>query len=196
MACYTPQELVALGFQIIGKNVRVSTRASFYGAERISLGSDVRIDDFCVLSAGEGGIEIGSYVHVAVMAALIGRGRITIGDFCNISGRVSIYSSSDDYSGRTMTNPTVPAEYKNVTDAPVILGKHVIVGAGSVVLPGVTIGDGAAVGALSLVNRDLEPFGVYAGSPIRRLKDRSRRLLDLEREFLGGTRSGLAEVDK
>ena len=173
-----------LGFASVGENVQISDRASFYGTARIALGSNVRIDDFCVLSAGLGCINIGQHVHIAVYSSLIGAGKITLSDFCNISSRVSIYSSNDDYSGATMSNPTVPSEYTGVTHAGVFLGKHVIVGSGSVILPGVTLEDGVAVGALSLVNRDCKAFGIYAGNPARRIKERKRNLLELEQQFM------------
>ncbi|MFN9506215.1 MAG: acyltransferase [Rubrivivax sp.] len=184
MAMLGRDALQALGFAALGRDVQVSDRASFHGAQRIALGDRTRIDDFCLLSAGDGGIEIGAHVHVAAYTSLIGAGRIRVADFANLSSRVSVYSSSDDYSGRTMTNPTVPDAFKDVTSAPVFIGRHAIIGCGAVVLPGVRLEDGVAVGALSLVNRDCEAFGVYAGVPARRIKDRSRELLQLERRFL------------
>lgn len=176
--------LEKMGFASVGANVQVSDRASFYGISRIALGDNVRIDDFCVLSAGVGGISIGQHVHIAVYSSLIGAGKITLSDFCNISSRVSIYSSSDDYSGATMTNPTVPSEYTGVIHADVFLGKHVIVGSGSVILPGVTLEEGVAVGALSLVTKDCAAFGVYVGNPARRIKERKRDLLALEQKLM------------
>lgn len=181
------EAIQTLGFASVGKNVQISDRASFYGVTRIVLGNNVRIDDFCVLSAGDGGIKVGDYVHIAVYSSLIGSGRITLSDFCNISSRVAIYSSNDDYSGATLTNPTVPSEYTGVTHADVFLGKHVIVGSGSVILPGVTLEDGVAVGALSLVHRNCEAFGIYAGNPARRIKERKRDLLELEQQFMAST---------
>ena len=184
MAILDSRGLEALGFAALGRNVRISDRASFYGASRITLGDDVRIDDFCVVSAGPGGVVIGQHVHVAVYSSLIGAGKIALGDFSNISSRVSIYSSSDDYSGATMSNPTVPDEFKKVQHADVLVGRHVIIGCGSVVLPGVTLGDGVAIGALSLVKQSCAPFGIYAGNPARRLRERERGLLDLERRFV------------
>jgi galactoside O-acetyltransferase len=108
---------------------------------------------------------------------LIGAGKISLADYCNISSRVAIYSSSDDYSGETMTNPMVPEQYKAVQHAPVTLEKHVIVGCGSVILPGVTMLEGAAAGALSLVNRDCESFSIYAGQPARFIKPRQTGLI-------------------
>lgn len=179
-----PRDFVEkMGFAAIGENVQISDRASFYNTSKISLGSNVRIDDFCVLSAGLGGISIGSHVHIAVYSSLIGAGRITLSDFCNISSRVSIYSSNDDYSGSTMTNPTLPSQYTGVTDGDVLLCKHVIIGSGSVILPSVTIEEGVAVGALSLVKKDCKAFGIYAGNPAQRIKERKRDLLELEKSF-------------
>jgi dTDP-4-amino-4,6-dideoxy-D-glucose acyltransferase len=186
MTMLTPKQVKAIGFASVGTNVQISDRASFYGASRIEIGNDVRIDDFCVLSAGKGGISIGRNVHVAVYSCLIGAGRIVVSDFANISSRVSIYSSNDDYSGEWMTNPTVPSEYTNVSHAPVLVGSHAIVGSGCVVLPGVTIGDGAAIGSLSMVRVDCEPFTLYGGVPAKRIKERKRDLLDVADDFLAG----------
>ena len=180
MAFLTEQQLSFMGFAELGSNVLISDKASIYGASRIKIGSNVRIDDFCVLSAGEGGIDIGNYVHIAVFALLIGAGKITVSDFAGVSSRVSVYSSNDDYTGKFLTNPMVPAEYTNVTHADVTLGKHVIIGSGSVVLPGVTLHEGAAIGSLSMITKDCEAFGVYIGTPAKKIKNRKRDLLALE----------------
>lgn len=182
-------QIDAMGFAAVGDDVQISEWARFYGASRIVLGNHVRIDDFCVLSAGRGGIRIGNHVHIAVHCSLIGQGEIELDDFSGLSSRVSIYSSSDDYSGESLTNPTVPPELKNVIDAPVRLGRHVIVGSGSVILPGATLAEGAAIAALSLVNRDCQAFGIYAGNPARRIKERSRALLALETRLNEAERS-------
>jgi len=184
MAMLSREAIENMGFASIGENVQISDRASFYGTNRIALGSNVRIDDFCVFSAGVGGIELGNYIHVAVYTSLIGAGKIKLSDFCNISSRVSIYSSNDDYSGTTLTNPTVPRKYTGVTHADVFLGKHVIIGTGSVILPGVTMEEGVAVGALSLINKRCQAFGIYSGNPARRISERKRDLLDLEIDFM------------
>jgi acetyltransferase-like isoleucine patch superfamily enzyme len=173
-------EIMSKGFAEVGQDVRISEFARFHGASRIRIGNHVRIDDFCVLSAGAGGIRIGNHVHIAAYCSLIGQGAISLADFCNLSSRVSLYSSNDDYSGNTLTNPTVPEHLKCVDHAPVTLGRHVIVGSGSVILPGVTLEDGVAVGSLSLIKRDCAAFCIYAGNPARRIKERSRALLALE----------------
>lgn len=186
MATLDRAAIEVMGFASVGENVRISALASFYGCARISIGNDVRIDDFCVFSAGDGGIVIGNNVHVAVYSSLIGAGKITLSDFSNISSRVSIYSSSDDYSGATMTNPTVPEQFKTVDHADVYVGRHVIIGCGSIVLPGTSLNDGVAVGALSLMQGECAGFGIYAGVPAKRLKERQRDLLELEKIYLAG----------
>lgn len=191
MGFYTNEELVGIGFACLGCNVLLSRKASLYGVENISIGSNVRIDDFCILSAGMGGIFIGNYVHVAAFSLLIGRSCIRLFDFSNVSSRVSIYSSSDDYSGLSMTNPMIPDEYKFVNHADVFIGRHAIIGSGSVVLPGVRVGDGVAIGALSLVNRDCDELGIYAGVPIRRIGDRRREFMSLEHEFISEKKNTL-----
>ena len=184
MALLSRAEIDKLGFISVGQNVSISDKASIYGASRIKIGSNVRIDDFCVLSAGKDGIEIGNNIHIAVYTLLIGAGGIFVSDFANLSSRVSIYSSSDDYSGATMTNPTISDDFKNVDHASVFIGRHVIIGSGSVVLPGLRIEEGAAIGALSLVNRNCDTFCVYAGNPAKKIKIRQRGLLELENQFL------------
>ena len=178
---YTEEELKGLGFRHIGNGVCISRKASIYGAQNISLGDHVRIDDFCILS---GRIEIGSYVHVAAYTALYGGSDgIFIEDFANLSSRICVYSVSDDYSGQTMTNPMVPDEYKAVESAPVHIRRHVIVGSTSVILPGVDLQEGSAFGSFSFINRDPEPWSMNAGIPARKIKERSRNLLELEKQF-------------
>ena len=186
MAFLTEDQIKAMGFCHVGENCLLSNKASYYNCKNIKIGNNVRIDDFCVLSAGIGGIEIGNYIHIAVYTSLIGAGKILLKDFCNISSKVAIYSSNDDYSGQFMTNPTVPSRYTNVMSVDVIIGKHVIIGSGSVILPGVTLEIGVAVGALSLVNKNCSEFGVYIGAPAKRIKERKRDLLDLENILLCG----------
>jgi len=178
MAWLTQEQMTAMGFACFGNNVLLSDRASYYNCKNIRLGNNIRIDDFCVLSAGAGGIDIGNYIHIAVFSSLIGAGNITLADFCNISSRVSIYSSNDDYSGAAMTNPTLPESLTNVHHADVKICSHVIIGAGSIILPDVVLEEGAVIGALSLVKSHCQSFGIYVGVPAKKVGNRKRDLLD------------------
>jgi dTDP-4-amino-4,6-dideoxy-D-glucose acyltransferase len=181
---YNPEELYKLGFKSIGKNVLISKKSSLYGVSRISIGDNVRIDDFCFISAGVGEIVIGNYVHISAYSSLVGQGKIILEDFVGVSSKVTIYSSSDDYLGENMSNPTVPSEFTGVTSAPVILCKHTLIGCGAVILPGVTLNVGVAVGALSLITENCDSFYIYQGNPAKKLIKRSKKLLELEKEFL------------
>lgn len=185
MGFMSRRKLNAMGFASLGKDVQISDKASFHGIERISVGDHSRIDDFTVLSAGAGGIILDRYVHIAVMCSLFGSEKIVLEDYSGLSSRVCIYSSTDDYSGNCLTNPTVPDDLKQVISLPVFIGKHCIVGAGAVLLPGSKLEMGVAVGALSLVKGHLESFMIYAGCPARPVKERSKRLLELERHLDG-----------
>jgi galactoside O-acetyltransferase len=182
---YSRAELQQLGLKHFGINVKVSRSAIFYGNENISIGDNSRIDDLCLLSASNvGEIVIGKHVHISAGVFLFGRSGISIGDFVGISAGCKLYSETDDYSGNYLTNPTIDTKYRNVICQQVILEKHSIVGAGSILLPGAILLEGSAVGAMSLVNKELEAWGMYVGSPLRKLKNRSKGLLALENNFM------------
>lgn len=179
---YSEEELMALGFKSIGQNVKLSRKASVYSPEKISLGHDVRIDDFCVLS---GTIRIGNYVHIGVANLLFGGSAgITMEDFTTISSRGAIYALSDDYSGSAMTNPMIPDEYRKVEEREVLIKKHSIIGTGCTILPGVVIGEGCSIGAMSLINKSLDGWKIYVGIPCHYVKDRSNVLLEMEVRFM------------
>lgn len=174
---YSWEELKELGFKFLGgRDILLSRKASIYGAENISIGNHTRIDDFCILS---GDITIGEYVHISAFCGLYGgTAGIFLEDFCTVSSRNAIYAISDDYSGNAMTNPTVPEQYRQVESGIVHLGRYSILGTGCTVLPAVTVGEGASVGAMSLISRDVEPWTMNVGIPCRKIKERSRKLLE------------------
>ena len=171
-------EIEKLGFKRVSKDAKISKRAVFYSPEKIEIGAHVRIDDFAFLSGGSG-IVIGNYVHIAGYSALYGKFGIEISDYVNISSRVSIYSTSDDYSGEFMTGPLVEPQYIHDVGRKIYIGPHVIIGTGSVLLPGAVLHQGVAVGAMSLVKEELLEFKMYAGVPVRYIKERKRDMLKL-----------------
>jgi galactoside O-acetyltransferase len=181
MSFFIQKELDNMGFKFLGKNVLISDKCSIYNAKNISIGDNTRIDDFCILSAGDGGIEIGNYVHIACFSSLIGKGNITMKDYSGISSRVSVYSSSDNYDGEYMTNPCLPDSVTNTIHKDVVIGKHVVIGSNSVVLPGVILSDGCCVGAMSLVNKSIDGPYVMVGIPAKKVKDRKLNIFKLEK---------------
>ncbi len=182
MAYLSQDELDAMGFARLGRNVRISSKASLYDTDKMEIGDNSRIDDFCVVS---GKLTIGRNVHIAPFCLIAGgEPGIEMADFSGLAYGVQLFAQSDDYSGRTMTNPTVPAAYKRELKRKVVLGRHVILGAGAIVFPGVTLADGTAVAAGALLTKSTQEWSIYAGSPARRVKERSRNLLELEQQYL------------
>jgi acetyltransferase-like isoleucine patch superfamily enzyme len=182
----TESQLKKTGFREIGANVQISRDSTVVGPENISLGSNVRIDGYSILSAATGDLRIGNNVHIGAFSYLVCKKGITIGSFCTLSQGVRIYSVSDDYSGLTMTNPTIPSRYKNLTEGEVVLQEHVIIGSGTIILPNVTVGEGVAVGALSMIKVSLPEWGIYAGVPAKLIRSRRRELVELVKEFNNG----------
>lgn len=171
---YTEKELQKFGLKYFGKNVLISRKCSIYSPERISIGDNVRIDDFCVLS---GEIILGSYIHIAAFCALYGTFSIEMEDYTGLSPRCTVFSASDDFSGDYLISPMPEKSKTNVTGGKVLIKKYSQIGANCVILPALTIEEGCAVGAMSLVNKKLEEWGIYAGIPAKRIKERKKGLL-------------------
>jgi acetyltransferase-like isoleucine patch superfamily enzyme len=182
MSYLTFAQLDSIGFKYLGRNVKISSLASFHHPEEISIGDNSRVDDFCAIS---GNVTIGRNVHVAVHCSIVASNQaIVMKDFSGLAFGCQLFSSSDDYSGKSLTNPTVPSRYKSITHGPITIGRHVIIGTNSIVFPGVEIADGCAIGALTLVSKSTSPWGIYVGNPARRVKERSKDLLIHEAEYL------------
>lgn len=171
---YSEEELMSMGFKSIGKCCRISRKASLYNVGRMSIGNNVRIDDYCILS---GLITLGNNIHISAYVALYGTEGIELEDYTGISARSTIYSAMDDFSGDFLIGPIHPEEYTNVTGGKVTIKAYTQIGANVLVFPNLTIGEGCVVGACSMVRRDLEPWGVYYGIPTTRQKDRKHGLL-------------------
>ncbi len=172
-------ELRQMGFARVGENCAISRNCTIIGLANITIGDDVRIDGFTSIIAPDGRVKIGSHVHVGIGCVLGAKGGIELCDYSSLSAGVRILSAVDDFGGRFMTNSTLPGDVLGVRAAPVRIGRYVPVGAGSLILPGVEIGEGAAIGAMSLVRQSVDGWKIYAGNPLRELGERSRDLIGL-----------------
>ena len=182
MPYLTETELEKIGFRSLGKNVRISDKAAIYNPDQIEIGDHSRIDDFCIVS---GRVVIGRYCHITPMCLVAGGAPgVFMDDFVTLAYGVKVFSQSDDYSGATMTNSLISRKYKNEVFAAVNLSKQCILGAGSIIFPGVTLAEGCSVGAMTLVHKSTTPWGIYVGNPARRIKERKKDLLVFEAQFL------------
>ncbi|MBA7604222.1 dTDP-4-amino-4,6-dideoxy-D-glucose acyltransferase [subsurface metagenome] len=173
-------------FKKKGKNVTIYPLAKIVFPENISIGDETVIDDFVFLYGQGKGIKIGNFCHITVHCTVQSGGLIEIGDFSGIGPGSIILAMSDDYRGGGFIGLKLFGDkYRNVSCEDVTLGRHVHVGAGSIILPGVTIGDGCSVGAGSLVTRDLPEWTICYGSPCKPIKDKPKeKQLRMEKEFL------------
>jgi len=182
-----------MGFLSIGENVLIARTARFLDPQYVSFGHRTIVDEYCVLS---GKIIVGSNVHIAhgckVIAGVEG---FQMDDFSGLAFGVTVFAQSDDYTGRALTNPTVPMKFRQIVRGKVTMQRHAIVGAGTVIFPGITIGEGASVGANASVTKKLEPWTVNIGSPARRVKERSRELLMHEVAYLAELREQGSAID-
>ncbi len=182
MAFLTERQISELGFKQVGIDVQISDKASIYNPGQITIGDRSRIDDFCVLS---GNVIIGSNVHIAVFSNIAGgREGVVLEDFSGLAYGCHVFSQSDNYTGESLTNPTVPEKFKMETKSRVTISKHCIVGANSIVMPGVFMAVGCSLGAMSMLTKSTEEWGVYVGIPARRVRSRSKALLDMESAYL------------
>ncbi|MEZ9539117.1 DapH/DapD/GlmU-related protein [Shewanella sp. 10N.286.51.B8] len=167
-------------------NGTIYNLAKIINLENLHLGEKSQIDDFCFINAGKI-TDIGRNVHIGSFTSIVGGGECIIGDFAGLSAGCRIITGSDDFSGPFLTNPTVPSEFTNVTLNKVEIGRHAIIGTNSIIFPGVTIGEGCAVGAGAIIHKNLKPWTVYVSidGKLRELKQRNKQaILEMEYQYL------------
>lgn len=172
-----------LNFKSIGNNVKIHPLAKIISPENITLASNIQIDDFTLIMGGDN-MEIGNYCHIASFTSITGGGEFIMEDFAGISPGCRLLVGTDDYSGSYLIGPTIPNKYRNIERTFITLKKYSVIGANVVVMPGVTIGEGAAIGAYSLVTKDVEPWTINIGIPSRPIgKRRNDRLPELAKHL-------------
>ena len=141
------------------------------GLENIEFSQNIIIDDFVFIYAKKK-IKIGSYVHIASFTSITGGESFVMEDFSALSSGVRIFTGTDDFKEWGFGNSTIDEKYRNTKRLSIYIGKFCVIGANSVILPGVKVGEGATVGAGSVVTKNLEPWGIYIGN--HKIGDRDR----------------------
>jgi len=181
---FSVEELKARGFKYVGKDAKVFRQSVIVNEKYVSLGDGCQIDDFVHIIAGDE-VLIGRRVHVSTFSSIAGGGKVELGDYAGLSAGCRLISGSDAFLGEAMTNPCVPIEYRKVARSFIKVGKHAILGTNTIVLPGITIGAGAATAAGSIVNKDLPDWGVYVGAGTKRLCERPKDTIEfLEKKLV------------
>jgi galactoside O-acetyltransferase len=181
---YTSEDLRKIGYKSVGEDVMVSEQAIIRYPEETTIGSHVAIDPFVFISVK---MDIGSYVHISTHCKVTGNKEsyMKMNDYTGLSAGVTVICSSEDYKG-PLTNPMIPMKYRKIERGSVILEKYSVIGADSTIMPNVTIGEGTAIGAKTLITKNLDPWGIYIGIPARRIGERRRDLIDEAVKEIGG----------
>ena len=156
---FISQSLLKKKFKKIGKNCKISNKASFIGEKNIIIGDNVRVDDFAVIVAYDGNITIGSDTHIGSLSYILGSGGVKIGQYCNIPQGVKIYSKSNNYKTKK----------KKTDKAKVVISDNCIIGSNVVILPGSKLNENVRIGALTLVNKEIKSNRLYFGKKTKNL---------------------------
>lgn len=179
---YTIEELRSLGVTIFGNNIKISKFTNIYNPQNLILHNNIRIDDFCVISC-KGKIIIKNNVHISAQCFISSSSLIEIGNYSSISVGTKLFGSCDDFSGKYMVNPTVPSRFTNVVNKDIIIEDHVVIGSNTVCLPGIVVSEGVAIGCNSFININCDEWCIYAGTPIKFIKNRYDNCKTLQQEY-------------
>lgn len=157
-----------------GKNVFISKKVEIRRPKLVTIGNHIAIDTgfYCTTA-----LQMGDYIHIGPYVTVIGgaHGLLKLGNFTTITAGCRIICVSDSFCGDGLVGTMVPEEFLNtLISKPVIFEDFSVIGTNTVVMPGITLGEGSVVGACSFVNKNTEPWTVYAGTPAKPIKKRPK----------------------
>ncbi len=152
----------------MGADCVFETGVLVFHPENITLGENVYVGHYAILKGYyKNELRIGDGTWIGQQCFFHAAGGLTIGKNVGIGPGVKIITSVHDEAGRGLAVLHSP-----VTFAPVVIEDDVDLGVNSIILPGVTVGKGAIVGAGAVVNKDVAPYTIVAGVPAKVLRER------------------------
>lgn len=156
-----------------GEGVRIHPLSKLAKPEVIELDDHCRICDFVFIWGGNG-VYIGKYTDMQPHVVVWGGGELEISDYVSVGpGTVlltAVYSHKD---GLKMVDG-LPEGMSNALYGKLTIKNDVYIGANCTLMPNITIGEGAVIGAAAFVNKDVEPWSINVGSPSRKIGERPR----------------------
>jgi acetyltransferase-like isoleucine patch superfamily enzyme len=146
----------------------VSLSARLQLSNRISFGEKTVVKPYAMLLTQGGRISFGKNCAISSFNHISnGSEDIIVGDNVRIGPHVTILGGSRNFKDKSRLIVEQGSHHKGVN-----IGNDVLIGSNAVILPGCNIGDGAVIGALSLVNNDVPPYRIVAGNPARVIGER------------------------
>jgi len=162
-------------------NVTIFEPTTLIDKDKFKFGKNVIISEYCHIYGGTG-VTIGDFVHISANVCVGGGGSLTVGNFVNISAGSHLITGTDSIND-ALIGAASPLDLRKVDRSFIILKDYSWIATGAIVMPGVTIGEGAIVGAGSVVTKDVPPWTIVIGNPARYMKDRPKdKIIELARE--------------
>lgn len=181
---YTKEELISMGFAYVGNDVKVFKKTTLVNPANISLSDGCQIDDFVHIIAAQP-INIGKRCHIATQCTITGGGQFDLEDYASLAAGCRIITGSDDFLGEALNGPCMPIEYRKINRSFVRIKRHAVLATNSIVLPGVTIEEGAVSTVATVFYQNSEPWFVYKGNPAVRVGRRRQNIIKtLEKEMI------------
>lgn len=161
-----------------GKGVVLYPLCKMIRSEHAEIDDYTRILDNAFIDAGRS-LRIGKHSMITWFTLIEGGACTTIGDRVFVGPGTKILTSTYEIDGYYSAE-FVPDECHKIRYGDVMIHDDAYIGAECIIMPGVTVGEGAVAGANTLVNRDLEPWGIYVGSPCKKIGTRKRPPASME----------------
>ena len=169
-------------FDIYKNKVQIFEPTTLIDKEKFTFGKNVIISEYCHLYGGLG-IRIGDFVHISANVCVGGGGSLTVGNFVNISAGAHLITGTDSALGDALVGAAVPPDLRNVNRGYIILEDYCWVATGAIIMPNVTIGEGAVVGAGSVITKDVLPWTIVIGNPAKQIATRNKeKIIQLAKE--------------
>lgn len=175
-------------FMFIGRDVYIAQSVIWKRPNLASVGSHIAIDDYTVITTA---VELGSYIHIHCLVSIIGGEDATLwmGNFTTIAAGCRIICKGDAHLGAGLVSPVIPKKYRDdIIGKQIVMEDYSSLGSNVVIMPNVEIAEGVVIGANSLVTRSItKPWSIWAGSPVRYIKDRpSEKMKKFGEELIHG----------